>query len=502
MDTTAPGDLDLRGASQLREIGPGLRVAGSLWLGGSVPRAKEQNPDRRKRDKVSAPRWGRSALAELPEGIRVEGDFHLEQCSQIKSLPETLRVRGLLSLRGLARLAHFPQGIFEGARLRITGCPGLTQLPGGWQPLEQLVLDGVNISTLPPDLQMAPGGELVLQNCARLESLPAGLTGSGLLKRIVIRDCPKLESLPDLMAQTWVVLERLGIQKIESKVEAPRVRIWRCAKLSQITAQVTTSLLTIRHCASLTQFATPVGPLKLLDVRGCSSLAFLPDGLCLKTEEYNPAMLDVTGCAALTYLPTHLTVDGAYTGQAFCLDFEGSGLREAPVYPFPWVVRIRRTRLEPSFVFSPEMVAPRDILLHQNAEVRRVLMERLGVDNLLGRIAHTILDEDRDAGGPRRLVLIQWSVPLSPPPLEPNSVSMFRSIAWLAASLVGPGLQPVRRRGASRTDADSRFLHCRCPSTGREYFLPVPPTVATCREAAAWLAGFDRAEDYAPVQET
>jgi|GEM_PF-5634718 len=45
-------------------------------------------------------------------------------------------------------------------------------------------------------------------------------------------------------------------------------------------------------------------------------------------------------------------------------------------------------------------------------------------------------------------------------------------------------------------------LNCRCPSTGREYLLRVPPMTKTCHEAAAWIAGFDDPRDYHPDQET
>ena len=46
------------------------------------------------------------------------------------------------------------------------------------------------------------------------------------------------------------------------------------------------------------------------------------------------------------------------------------------------------------------------------------------------------------------------------------------------------------------------FLHCRCPSSGREYLLRVPPTTSKCHAAAAWLAGFDNPDNYKPVKET
>lgn len=42
----------------------------------------------------------------------------------------------------------------------------------------------------------------------------------------------------------------------------------------------------------------------------------------------------------------------------------------------------------------------------------------------------------------------------------------------------------------------------RCPSTGRQYLLRVPPTMTSCHAAVAWTAGFDVADDYQPMVET
>jgi hypothetical protein len=41
-----------------------------------------------------------------------------------------------------------------------------------------------------------------------------------------------------------------------------------------------------------------------------------------------------------------------------------------------------------------------------------------------------------------------------------------------------------------------------CPSTGRQYVLRVPPTMRSCRQAAAWIAGYDNPADYRPLAET
>ena len=39
-------------------------------------------------------------------------------------------------------------------------------------------------------------------------------------------------------------------------------------------------------------------------------------------------------------------------------------------------------------------------------------------------------------------------------------------------------------------------------STGRQYALRVPPAMRTCRQAAAWTAGFTDPADYNPLVET
>ena len=41
-----------------------------------------------------------------------------------------------------------------------------------------------------------------------------------------------------------------------------------------------------------------------------------------------------------------------------------------------------------------------------------------------------------------------------------------------------------------------------CPSTGRRYCLRVPPDTRTCRQAVAWVAGYDNPDDYQPIIET
>jgi hypothetical protein len=72
-----------------------------------------------------------------------------------------------------------------------------------------------------------------------------------------------------------------------------------------------------------------------------------------------------------------------------------------------------------------------------------------------------VLDNDMDPGGPRELLRVEL-----------------------------PGDEPLVT------------LSCFCPSTGRQYFLRVPPDIGSCRQAGAWIAGFDDPDEYQPLQET
>jgi hypothetical protein len=93
--------------------------------------------------------------------------------------------------------------------------------------------------------------------------------------------------------------------------------------------------------------------------------------------------------------------------------------------------------------------------------VRRVLLERMGYERFLREAEADVLDEDADAGGPRRLL-----------------------------------------RVALGDDEPLVCLAVRDPSTGRQYLLRVPPNMRSCHQAAAWIAGFDDPDDYHPVVET
>jgi hypothetical protein len=111
--------------------------------------------------------------------------------------------------------------------------------------------------------------------------------------------------------------------------------------------------------------------------------------------------------------------------------------------------------------FDPESITVTEILTERNAEMRRVLMERVGYEWFVDHARTVLVDEDAAPGGTRRLLRIHFD-----------------------------------------GEEDYLFVEVRCPSTGSRYVLRVPPEMRTCQQAVAWTAGYSTAERYRPVQET
>jgi hypothetical protein len=121
-------------------------------------------------------------------------------------------------------------------------------------------------------------------------------------------------------------------------------------------------------------------------------------------------------------------------------------------------------------VFAHATLSASEIFRTANAELRRVMLERAGIDGVLEKAKAKTLDADTDRGGLRRIVEVKIEV--------------------------------AARRTNKMQTVKLRFLDCRCPSTGRQYLLGLPTSIKKCRAAAAWLAGFDDPDDYRPLEET
>ncbi len=288
---------------------------------------------------------------------------------------------------------------------------------------------------------MDVGGSLIIRRCP-IARLPAGLR--------VGRDL-KLHRLGDLVGLPEGLAVPGGIELI------------LCPSLGGIAPGLRVGAdLIIRRCEGFRELAEGLHVPGTLDLRGCTRLDHLPGGMivgfALGRKPFIPA-LRLADCPSLTTLPEDLSLGGP-------IEVAGSGLRELPE-------RLARTAsllwrgvvVPPDVVFRPESLTPEQILGQRNAELRRVILERVGLDRVLRDAKAEVVDRDRDAGGDRRLIVLRLR----------------------------------DRFGQARTHC---YLHCRCPSTGRDYLLRVPPETRTCRQAAAWLAGFDDPEAYRPVVET
>jgi Domain of unknown function (DUF6745) len=292
--------------------------------------------------------------------------------------------------------------------LRVSGRLDLTNfdreiLPPGLHCYE-LDARGSRLTCLPADIRI--DGRLVMDNCRDLTTLPKGLTAGS----ISLRNCQSLVALPENIS-TWF-LDLTGSQRFEQWPQNGTIHH---------------GSLILRNCAGVRTLPLWLGRLAQLDVAGCAQLQEIPDGITVTS------WVDVGG-SRLSSLPPSL---------------QGAMLR--------W----RGVRVNERIAFHPEELTATEALAEKNAEMRRVMIERMSYLRFSKEAKAKILDEDKDSGGVRQLLAID---------LKEDE------------RLVG--------------------LSCICPSTGRQYFLRVPPTIKTCHQAAAWMAGYDDATLYNPKIET
>jgi len=290
--------------------------------------------------------------------------------------------------------------------LDLQRCEGIAKLPRGLRCYE-LRLGSTTISSLPPDLNVE--AILDLSNCEELTKLPADLKVGSL----VLRGCTSLEALPEGL-DVWF-LNLTGCWSFQRWPGRATIRSGR---------------LDVRGCTALASLPDYLGPLAALNIRDCPNLRDLPEGLKIT------GWIDIaqSGIAETKRLPRSL--------QGVELRWQG-------------------VRVEERIVLRPETISVHEVLAEQNAERRRVLLDRFGYPRFMKETKAALLDEDRDAGGIRQLLRVDM-----------------------------------------KDDEPLVTLSCFCPSTGRQYFLRVPPKMNSCHQSAAWIAGFDDPELYRPSIET
>ena len=206
--------------------------------------------------------------------------------------------------------------------------------------------------------------------------------------------------------------------------------------------------LILEGCTGLTSLPKDLDVEGDLDFTYCTGLTALPKGLTVGDS------LDLEGCTGLTSLPNGLKVKG-------CLYLEGctgltalpKGLKVDDLYFDPYHVVHETTKARSYFVSNvdvPEELAKRRLEYNEfrelNAEQRQVWIQMVGVEWLVKNAKPEILDvDDHRINGHRALMFVKTG----------------------------------RLRYC--------VLVCGDPSTGRVYYMEVPPKTKTCQEADSYL---------------
>jgi hypothetical protein len=178
-----------------------------------------------------------------------------------------------------------------------------------------------------------------------------------------------------------------------------------------------------------------------------------PDLTSLPIASLSIEGLNIAGCPRLTALPE------GFVSKS--IDISGTGITQLPSSMLRPYLYWNGVRIDTRIAFEPHTITAQEILAETNAEKRRVMLERMGFGRFMDEAQPDILDRDHDVGGERRLLRI-----------------------------------------ALPADEPLVCLQVSDPSTARRYLLRVPPTMLTCHQAAAWVAGFDNPDDYHPLIET
>jgi hypothetical protein len=230
-----------------------------------------------------------------------------------------------------------------------------------------------------------------------------------------------------------------------------------------------TGSLNLTRCVSLERLPARLD-VAFLDLEGCTALQALPDDMTLRGGRLN-----LRGCAQLTRLPekigpvSQLNLSGclnitsvpASTQVTSWIDIGNSGVTSLPDALKDVGLRWNGITIDHQIAFAPETLDPHDILNQRNAELRRVMLERFGYGKFFEAVDAKVLDTDTDAGGERRLMRVD---------LEGDEALVCVSV--------------------------------KCPSTGHQFVLRVPPDMRTCHQAVAWTAGYDNPALYKPARET
>ncbi len=313
--------------------------------------------------------------------------------------------------------------------------------PAGIKVKGTLDLSDCAISALPPGLRVE---RLCLNGCVTLTALPAGLVCDELeMRGTGVRTLPA-----DLQVHYLLdVSDNAGLAALPAGLRVGTLLARNCPSLTALPGGLAVYELDLSGCVRFAGWpAAPITGLGRLLLRECPAVTALPAWMT------NLWALDVRGCPNLRALPP-----GLWAAE---VDLADTAITALPASLANAQMRWRGVAVAARVVFAPETITAAEILADRNTERRRVLVERMGTEAFLAEAQGEVLDQDTDMGGVRRLI----RVPLA-------------------------------------NDEPLVCVAVFCPSTGHQYMLRVPPTLQSCRQGVAWLAGFDNPDDYQPVVE-
>ena len=345
--------------------------------------------------------------------------------------------------RVLLREGRAPAALRVRERLDLSNMTDLRELPAGLSAPSIDLTNCTGLTRLPGDMV---AHRLVLDGCTGLTALPRGLTVYDLQMRgSAVRSLPadlRIGYRLDLTGSPY-------LRELPPDFKLGVLILADCTALEQLPEGLSCHFLDISGCVRLTRWpASGALDAGALTMRGCVGLTSLPPWAATLSS------LDLADCASITALPEGLRVTG-------WVDVANAGLTGVPASLAATRIRWHGVAVDARVAFHPDTLTVAEVLAERNAERRRVMIERMGYEAFFEQTGVEELDRDHDAGGPRRLLRILLADD------EP--------LVCLAVS---------------------------CPSTGRRYVLRVPPRTVGCRQAAAWIAGFDDPNDYNPIAES
>lgn len=437
-----PGNLCVNGSlfatrcQRLRGFsGNSLQVKQHLFIGGSddlrmpwIGDEREQVSQfgRRVAEFLSAPSTSATCpFSTWPQEVLIGGSLAIANCKSCTELPSKLHVGESISLVNCG-IASLPLSLQVEGDLEIDGCP-ISELPDGLVVSGNLHLRNLPIRHLP---NISVGGSLEIVRCPNLKTIPNGVKVAKNLKIV-----------------------RCNVERIEDSFRVGnKITIRNCPIKDFLITPQRCRALSFQSCdrlEGLSKRGNRKIELNLLLIDGCKSFSSLPEGIRIASP------------CRLSNLPSLKSLPLDFSAPLF----EISGTQIEPIHDSQLnSLRFvfRGVSIPAYAIFAPHKIRVEDVLQQRNAEVRRMMLEQMGIERFEEKSKSMSIDEDTDAGGKRNLLRLQ-----------------------------------SRRWGANQV-----YLMCRCPSTGRVYLLQVPEATTTCHAAAAWLAGFDNPDDYQPLIET